>query len=223
MKASIVCLSTLALIAVALGAVLPLSAGTIYNDGPINGTTDAWTINFGEVVADTFTVSSGNSTLTGLSFGAWLFPGDILQTVEVSMTSEPFGGTTYFDQVVNFTQSGCSPNQYGYNVCTETGNFHGPTLANGTYWLNLQNAVVSNGDPVYWDENSGVGCTSPGCPSEATCNSCIVKGSSPPQNLPPESFTLYGEPSGTVPEPSSLLLLGSGILAVVAAARRRVQ
>jgi len=138
------------------------------------------------------------------------------------MTSEPLGGTTYFDQVVNFTQSGCSVNQYGYNVCTETGMFNGPTLANGTYWLNLENAVVPSGDPVYWDENSGVGCTSPGCPSEATCNSCIVKGNSAPQNLPPESFTLYGNAVATTPEPGSLVLFGSGVLAVLGAARRRL-
>ena len=26
------------------------------------------------------------------------------------------------------------------------------------YWLNLQNATSAGGDPVYWDENSGVGC-----------------------------------------------------------------
>jgi hypothetical protein len=29
--------------------------GTVYENGPINGNTDAWTINFGFVVSDTFT------------------------------------------------------------------------------------------------------------------------------------------------------------------------
>ena len=67
-------------------AALPATAGTIYDDGPINGTIDAWTINFGFTVADTFTVSSGTSKIDSLTFGAWLFPGDVLQTVEVSMT-----------------------------------------------------------------------------------------------------------------------------------------
>jgi len=33
--------------------------------------------------------------------------------------------------------------------------------AAGTYWINLQNATVGNGDAVYWDENDGMGCTSP--------------------------------------------------------------
>ena len=219
MMRSVIACGALALMFFVFTGPKPAAAQVVYNDGPINGTVDAWTINFGFVTADTFTLSGGSSTLTGLSFGAWLSPGDVLETVEVSMTPEAFGGTTYFDEVVSFTQSGCSGNQYGFNVCTESGTFSGPTLANGTYWLNLQNAVVNTGDPVYWDENSGVGCTSPGCPSQAEDNNCIVKNGQ--GCIPPESFTLYGEPVGSVPEPSSVLLFGSGLLGVVAAVRRK--
>jgi uncharacterized repeat protein (TIGR03803 family) len=163
----------------------PLDANEIYDNGPINGTTDAWTINSGFVISDTFTVSSGGGTVNGLTFGAWLEPGDVLQTVEISITSSEFGGTSYTDQVINFTQSACSGNQYGFNVCTESsGNFTGPNLVAGTYWVNLANAVVNNGDPIYWDENSGVGCQSPGCPSEASENSVGT--------IPSEAFTILG-------------------------------
>jgi hypothetical protein len=214
MKTRLAALSVLCLILTAV----PSAAQVAYNNGPINGNDYAYTINFGLITADTFTISTGNTTMTGLSFGAWLYAGDILETAEVSMTSEPFSGTTYFDQDVSFTQSGCAMNQYGLNVCTEAGTFNGPTLANGTYWLNLQNAVVSSGDPVYWDTNNGVGCTSPGCPSLATCNSCLLK----PQYQPSESFTLYGSSSGaTVPEPGSILLFGSGVLTLVGLVRRK--
>ena len=86
----------LALIGMSLLLVFPaLAQQILYENGPINGTNDAWTINFGFVTSDTFTISGGNSTPTGLAFGAWLFPGDVLQSVQVTLTEFEFGGTTY--------------------------------------------------------------------------------------------------------------------------------
>jgi hypothetical protein len=114
------------LLFMSLASAVPVIAGTVYDNGPINGNVDAWTINFGFVTSDSFTVSSGRTTITGLSFGAWLFPGDVLESVEVSMTSDVDGGTTYFDGVVNLSASGCVGNQFEFNVCTESGMFAGP-------------------------------------------------------------------------------------------------
>ena len=71
----------------------PLDSRDTYDNGPINGTVDAWTINLGYAVSDTFIVNSG-STVNGLSFGAWLFLGDTALTVEVSITSAAFGRKT---------------------------------------------------------------------------------------------------------------------------------
>ncbi len=204
---------SLSLLALCLAAV-PAMAQTLYNNGPINGNTDAWTINFGFVVSDSFTTSP-NASVTGLQFGAWLFPGDVLLSAEVSITSAEFGGTTFFDQVVSFTQStGCPTNGFGYNVCTETGTFSDVPLAGGTYWLNLQNAVVNSGDPIFWDENSGA--------SSASENSVGT--------IPSEAFTILGSEtqttttttSTTTPEPSSILLFGSGILGLAGVIRRKL-
>ena len=211
--------ATLLVLACSLLLALPATAGDIYSNGPINGTSDAWTINFGYVMSNTFTVTTPNTPITQLAFGAWLFPGDVMESAEVSMSSDALGGgTVYFDQVVNFTQTGCGGNQYGYNVCTETGTFNGPGLPVGTYWLNLQNAVVNNGDPIYWDENDGIGCTSPGCPSQGLGNNCIDPGY---DCVGSESFTLSGNTEATVPEPDSVLLFGSGLFAVIGFVRRK--
>ncbi len=180
-----------AVFARANGSWMPGQNNELYSNGPINGTTDAWTINSGFVTSDSFPVPSGGGSVMGMTFGAWLFPGDVLQSVEVSITSQEFGGTTYSDQVVSFTQSGCSGNQYGFNVCTQSGNLEtAVNLAAGTYWVNLANAVVNDGDPVYWDENSG--------PSLASENSVGT--------IPSEAFTILGTtttstcPSGPVEE-----------------------
>jgi len=208
-------LFTVFALAVVLITVSPAAAQTLYENGPINGETDAWTINFGFGVADSFTVTGAPAAVGGLSFGAWLSPGVVLESAEVSITEFPFSGTVYFDQQVNFTQSGCFLNNYSFDVCTETGTFNGPTLNNGEYWVNLQNAVTSDGSPVYWDENSGVGCHSPGCPSEGDNGGVGT--------LPSEAFTILGTTSGTgtTPEPGSLLLFGGGLVASLGFVRRR--
>jgi len=207
-----------AAIAFALLTALAVSGQTIYDNGHAGTDTDAWTINNGFVVSDTFTVSQGASQVNGFAFNAWLFTGDVLESVEVSITSQEFGGTTYFDQPVNFTQSNCGANSYGFNVCEETGSFSGPTLGNGTYWINLSNAIVNSGDPVYWDENSGAGCQSPGCPSQASENSV--------GSIPSESFTVLGGPAsggGSVPEPGSLFLFAGALLSGAGVMWRRIR
>jgi hypothetical protein len=200
---------SLSLLAPCLAAV-PAAAQVVYSNGPINGTTDAWSINDPYVVSDSFVVPGGGASINGLIFGAWLVPGSLLMSAQISITSSEFGGTSYFDQVVNFTESGCSGNQYGYNVCTETSSAFGPVnLAAGTYWLNLENANAGLDAPVYWDENSG--------PSSASANSVGT--------IPSESFTLLGTMTtsgSSVPEPSSILLIGSGILGLAGVLRRRL-
>ncbi len=113
--------------------------------------------------------------------------------------------------MVNFTQSGCSGNQFGFNVCAESStNFTETSLAGGSYWLNIDNAVVNTGDPVYWDENSGK--------SSASENSVGT--------IPSEAFTILGETttttSSTIPEPRSILLFGSGILGLAGLLRRKL-
>jgi hypothetical protein len=210
-------IASLSLLALCL-AVVPAVAQTVYSNGAINGNTDAWTVNFGFIVSDTFNVTNSGTQITGGSFGMWLFPGDTLTSAELSITSGENGGTSYYDQTVNFTQGSCAGNGFGFNVCTESTTFNGPTLNSGTYWLNLQNASVPSGDPIYWDENSG-----PSSASENTVGS-----------IPSEAFTVLGSSTSTttsstttstgtsVPEPSSIMLFGSGILGLAGVLRRKL-
>ena len=65
-------MASLTLLCLALAAA-PAQAQLLFDDGPINGTVDAWTINFGFVVGSTFTLSS-NSTVGTFNFGLWEFP-----------------------------------------------------------------------------------------------------------------------------------------------------
>ena len=183
-------------------------AQTVYSNGPIGGNTDAWSLNFGFIVSDTFNVARNNTTITGASFGIWLSPGDTFPSIGLSITSGENGGTTYFDEAVNLTQSNCSSNIFGFNVCTETAAFNGPTLNSGTYWLNLRGCSDPpiDCDQSFWDENSG--------PSAASENAA--------GSIPSESFTVLGTSGSTVPEPSGLVLFTSGFFCVAAAASKAV-
>jgi len=201
----------------------PAWAQVLYDDGPINGTNDAWTINFGFVVGDTFTLLN-NSTVGGFNFGLWELPGDMLTSVQWSITEYYDGGFVYASGVAsgkNVTDQFISLNQYGYDIdkVAVTG-LNVPDLPGGrTYWLNLQNASVPSGDPVYWDENDGVGCTGDdghggGCPSEASNGAVGSIGA--------ESFDINESGGGTTPEPGSFILVSSGILGLTGALRRKL-
>src|SRR5271157_5759101 len=94
-------IASLTILCLAL-AVVPASAQTLYENGPINGGVDAWPFNSSSpyVVSDTFTLSA-NSTVGGFEFGVWEDPGDVLTSVSWSMTSLENGGTMYASGTVS--------------------------------------------------------------------------------------------------------------------------
>ena len=206
------CVASLVVVCLSLAAA---PAFADYSNGPINGSVDAWTINFGYVVSNTFTCC-GLDPIYRFSFGVWEYPGDTLTQVDWSITSAENGGTVYGQGTA--TSNGgtggvlyeqfISSNQYGYNIDEATVDGLRVNAVNGTLWLNLQNASVASGDPVYWDENSG--------PSSASQSAVGT--------IPSEAFTIYDHETTTVttPEPSSILLFGSGLVGVAGILRRKL-
>jgi hypothetical protein len=123
----------------------------------------------------------------------------------MSIGSTPFGNDIFSGTLSGGTNTFLGTNQYGYNLyflIQTTGRATGAASA----YVTLSNACTTSGcstNPIYWDENSG--------PSTAYENTL--------GSIPSEAFTLTGT---TTPEPSSVVLFGSGILGLAGVLRRKL-
>lgn len=213
MKLRIALLSLLTILCLVL-AVVPATADILYSNGPGNFETDAWTINFGFSVSDSFLVAN-NSSIQDVHFIYWDASGtDVLTTVDMQIGSTSFAGST--QTLTGVTNTFIGLNSYGFSIFEANYTFSGIAWS-GIGFVTLSNACTTSGcsvsNPIYWDENSGIGCQSPGCPSTAYDSSV--------GSIPSEAFTLTGT-SGTTPEPSSIILFGSGILGLTGVLRRKL-
>jgi hypothetical protein len=217
-------LALLAVLCLTLAALPTWAQNWSYDNGPVNGNVGAWQINGGFVVSNSYVIGPGSSGgESAFRLGVWELPGDTLTSLDWVVSTGPCSGPGGCGTILgsgtagsaNLTDQFLFTNQYGYNidVVTATGATADNSKSNHFLYLTLGNANVPSGDPVYWDENSGVGCQSDGCPSQAYDSALGT--------IPSEAFTIYGSDSST-PEPSSLLLFGSGVLGIGGLLRKRL-
>lgn len=190
-------------LALMVAVAMPVHAGLVYDNGPINGAGGAYTINLGASVSNSFTVSSATN-LTSATAGIWVTTGDTPISVEWSIGTSAFGsdvsyGTSLLSNTYFITNGG------GYDVYSSSFSLTGAAGA-GTYYLTLQNAVSTNSNYVFWDVNSG-------------SSTAYQNGIGNP--IPSESFQLFDDGTPAVPEPASMAIWGLGALGCAAAGYRR--
>jgi len=213
MKTRIFSLSLIFAVCLILAVAQAVADDALYSNGPYNGTTNAWTINSGFSVSDSFTISQP-SQITYIGGVFWLLPGDSLTSADISIGTTPFGSdVASYSALAPVEDVGLGTNQFGY-VLRRIGWEPFPPIDGPCHiiypcdlYLSFANANTPSGDPVYWDENSG--------PSTAYENEL--------GSIPSESFTIFGTPVGTTPEPSSILLLGSGVIGLAGVLRRKLR
>jgi hypothetical protein len=226
MKMRIASLALLTILCLALSTPA-FAAGFVYSNGPIKGTVSAYYIccGTGFEVSNSFTVSV-NSTMTGFTFGEWVLAGDLPTGISWAVGTTSFGGTLTpgggFSTTLLCTNGspyngGICGGGFGYDVYESFATTGAIFLAAGTHYLTLAFATDSGGTGFDgWDINAGNStafCRPPACPTLSPQGD---------DQIPSESFTILGAATGTTPEPSSIMLFGSGILGLVGVLRRKL-
>src|SRR5664280_3272676 len=87
-------LSLLTICCLMLAVAPAMADSTLYSNGPVNGNSDGWTINFGFSVSNSATVSCPGfptCNINSLSVAYWLIPGDSRPGVDISLGTTSFG------------------------------------------------------------------------------------------------------------------------------------
>ena len=225
MKLRIASLALLTILCLALTAYAGSTA--FYDDGGIDGNDNGFFISgpnnpnpAGSIqdISNGF-ISAASGSPGTLQFGEWVLSGSSPTSISYELGTTAFGtdlgsGTVALNSgnsVFLFT------NGFGYGIYDVTIPVtSGAMTAGNEYWLSLSNATDSQGtNSGAWDLAGPEG-------GPATCNfrqsgtnfgSCGTGG---------ESFTLDGCCGPPVPEPSSILLFGSGIIGLAGILRRKL-
>jgi PEP-CTERM motif len=206
-------------------------AQVIYNDGGIDGNDNAFFItgpnnpNFlgsFQDISNGFIAAASSSYFTNLEFGEWLASGFTPSSIGYEFGTTAFGTDVGVGTVAlgSWNSHFLFTNALGYDVYDITIPVNGAFMTAGNeYWLSLSNAADSQGNnsTEAWDiPNFGSG-------GPATCNFRQSGTNLGDCGLGGESFTLSAYVYAYTPEPSSIMLFGSGILGLAGILRRKLK
>ena len=223
-------IATLSLLVLCLALT---ASAQIYSEGPIDGNDNAFFVtgpagnNFlgtNQDISNGFVAAAGNWSATDLTWAEWSIgaPTSFSYSFGAGAFGNELGSATVAQNASNTTL--LFTNALGYGVYKTTVTFPDIPMTGGqTYWLTISNATDAASDGTQkWDDNFS---------SSATCNKRLPGVTSPcgPAGIigDAEAFTISGNPvvvevsQATAPEPSSIMLFGSGILGLAGVLRRK--
>lgn len=195
------------------------NATVLYDDGPPNGTYNAWPLGIIEPAEDSFNLAS-TSTLTGVTFGNWIAPSSTGLTVGWFIVDSEGSQTPICAACIGtapLTAGATFMNARGFDVVDQSFSLPDVVLGAGTYWLALSNEIDSVGGIDFWDMNGGPSLVWESGSGDQSGSNCL-QGNGP--GTCSNSFQILG--TASIPEPMSLALFGSGLVALFML-RRRVE
>ncbi len=195
------------------------SVGPLFMSGPINGNLNGFFIDgpggpFGQSISDQFVTTAGGFA-TNLNFGEWTLGGT------PTVVSWALGTSSFGSDIASgdgaATSTFLGTNSFGYGIYDTQISIFGELAAGNTYYLTLSGANDAGGSQFdAWDDNES---------PNASCYFENPNGSGGCPTTESESFTIIAEGTttgSTTPEPSGILLLGSGVLGLAGILRRRL-
>lgn len=219
-------IATLSLTILCLALTAYAGTTTFYNDGAVDGNDNGLFVsgpnlpNIGGTYQDISNgfVSAASGSPNTLEWGEWSVGAPTSFSYELG--SAAFGTDLGSGTVTqNSTNSVfLFTNAYGYGIYDVTVPITSAAMTAGnTYWLSISNATdAANDGTQAWDMPNG------GSGGPATCNFRQSGTNYGDCGYGGEAFTLSSTGTGTTPEPSSILLFGSGILGLAGVLRRKL-